>query len=284
MGSMRRIATIRGRVKMSVRTIIRHVRIWGAMVAVSFSRIMHYRLDTVARFIGILPVLIMRVIVLTLPYQFVSTIAGWDAHEVLMVLGMFYVSEGLSWVFYKRGISLLEERLQTGMMSSVLLKPVNSRFFISFSELDVTRIADVVAGAGLLTVAVVSSGINVGLMEIVFAAVGLFEGLAIMYGLYLLVNSLSFWTNRTYLGHVANPVFTLARYPVDFWGGSVKNLFYFVVPLAFVSTVPAGLLAGKLPLWWLGVGVVMAFLGVVASSVVWRYGVRYYLDNGVRYE
>jgi ABC-2 type transport system permease protein len=76
-----------------------------------------------------------------------------------------------------------------------------------------------------------------------------------------------------------------AQYPLTLYRDWFRRFFTFVVPLAFVSYVPAGVLLDKptspaLPLAarWASPLVGVAFLGVALA--VWRFGERRYQSTG----
>ena len=94
-----------------------------------------------------------------------------------------------------------------------------------------------------------------------------------------MINTLSFWTTETYLEHVANPLFIVSKYPADIWG-KYSVILYGIVPMAFMSTVPAGILVGKFSLWWAAAGVVLAVGWTIAAAIFWKIAIRSYSSEG----
>jgi ABC-2 type transport system permease protein len=99
--------------------------------------------------------------------------------------------------------------------------------------------------------------------------------------------TLCFWTIQT--SEVIN-IFThggteMVSYPMDIYQGWFRNLFIFVVPLAFVTYFPSLYFLDKpealgLPGFtrFLSLPVALAFLAV--SRGVWSFGVRHYQSTG----
>ena len=231
------------------------------------------------RLIGMLLMVLVMVFVLTLPYQYVDELAGWSRSEMIIVLGMYYMANGLAWMLFKQSLTLLEQRVRLGTLDTILVKPVSSMFMVSFFDIDVSRFADFLVGLFLVVIQVVGSGVSVGVENVLGASIAFVAGLGIVYSVYVMINSLSFWTTEAYLDHVANPLFSVSKYPADIWG-QYSFILYWIVPMAFMSTVPAGILVGKMSLWWAVVGVVLAVGWVTAASLFWRFAIRNYSSVG----
>jgi ABC-2 type transport system permease protein len=71
-------------------------------------------------------------------------------------------------------------------------------------------------------------------------------------------------------------VFDAARYPVDFFKGGVRTFLTFVVPVAFVTSIPADALLGRSNPWLLLLAPVLAASTLLASHLFWNYALRHY--------
>ncbi len=75
---------------------------------------------------------------------------------------------------------------------------------------------------------------------------------------------------------IFNCVFQMGRYPVGLYPGWLRLVLTWVIPVGFVTTVPAQALAGEVApgMLWGGVGVAMGFLA--AFSALFRVSLRRY--------
>ena len=258
---------------------MRFLRLWSQFVRFSLVQTSIYRTDMVMRAIGMVVMTVIMIFVITLPYQYVDGLAGWDRQEALTVLGFYYVTNGLSWAFFRNGISHLDQHIRQGSMDNMLMKPANTIFLFSFFEVDVTRFVDVVVGLFIVITQVVASGAVVTAWGMLGAFLGILLGLLFVFCLFLSVNMLAFWTTETYLDHLINPIFTVSKYPADVWG-KYSWVLYWVAPVAFMSTVPAGILYGKISPVILLIGYTVAGVWLLGIRVYWRVAVRNYSSVG----
>lgn len=238
-----------------------------------------YRTDLLLRIIGMSVMAAIMVFVITLPYEYVNGLVGWSKNEVLTVLGFYYVTNGLSWAFFRNGVAHLEQHIRYGSLDWLLLKPVKPIFLLSFFEVDFTRLVDVGVGVFIICLQISHCGMEITLTGVAGAMMAVILGLAFIFFLFLSVNMLAFWTTETYLDHLINPVFTVSKYPADLWG-TYSWLLYWVTPVAFMSTVPAGVLYGKMSWDVVLAGFVLAAVWLLAISIYWRAAIRNYSSVG----
>jgi ABC-2 type transport system permease protein len=231
------------------------------------------------RIVGMSFMASMMLFVITLPYEYVDGLVGWSKSEALTVLGFYYLTNGLSWAFFRNGIAHLEQHIGNGSLDRMLLKPVNPIFLMSFFEVDFTRLVDVGVGVFIILFHVSRSGVEITLTAVAGAVMAVILGLAFIFCLFLSVNMLAFWTTETYLDHLINPVFTVSKYPADLWG-KYSWLLYWVAPVAFMSTVPAGILYGKMSWDIVLAGLVLVVVWLLAIRIYWRVAIKNYSSVG----
>lgn len=259
---------------------MRKFKLWLQFMKFSLSEIAIYRADFVFRLFSILLMMGMMYVVLSLPYKYVGSIAGWDKDDAMILLGIYYMSSGLSRALFRTGIGKLELMINKGTFDRTLLKPVDSMFLVSFFLVDISRMGDVLVSLGFIIIFVSKAELSISLLSLVAAVAGGIGGLVLMSKVFLMVNTLCFWTTETYLDHVVNPLFVVTKYPVDIWDARLKNILYWGVPLAFVSTVPASILTGKLPAYWSLIGIGLAIIWSIAARLFWNFALRRYSSVG----
>jgi ABC-2 type transport system permease protein len=66
------------------------------------------------------------------------------------------------------------------------------------------------------------------------------------------------------------------RYPVSAYPPALRLLFTFVLPVAFLTTVPAEALLGRGSALWAAGSLLAAALCLAGSRLLWRYAQRFY--------
>lgn len=259
---------------------MKYYRILKAYTRVSLSRMVSYRADILFRFAGIIPVFLILIFLFSIPFQYQSELAGWKKNEILVVLGMYYIAEGVAWSTFKSGIGTLERMVSEGTFDCILIKPVSPAYVLSLIDIDSTRIADIVVGSFLIVWVLMQSSIIPGVWEIAGTLVSFVAGLAVSYSLYLSVNTIVFWTTHASVRHVLQPVYGASRYPAEIWGEAIGRVLVWMIPLGLIAGVPAGMLVGKLGIEWAFYATIIAMVWIVGARLFWRTGLKLYVGVG----
>ncbi len=75
---------------------------------------------------------------------------------------------------------------------------------------------------------------------------------------------------------VFNGIFQMARYPVHLYPGWLRLVLVWIVPVGFVTSVPAQALTGDVSLLTVVGGLTMAGIAFVGASALFRTGLRRY--------
>ena len=101
--------------------------------------------------------------------------------------------------------------------------------------------------------------------------------LVILYSLWFVLGALSIWFVKIYnITFVLKSMLEAGRYPLDAYPAVFRLFFTFILPVAFLTTVPARAMTGLFqPGWWAGAAVgALAFF--VFSRWFWRFALRFY--------
>ncbi|NTV78833.1 MAG: hypothetical protein HGA25_06800 [Clostridiales bacterium] len=116
--------------------------------------------------------------------------------------------------------------------------------------------------------------------RILLGGVGILVGLIFWYAFYLFLASFTLANPRNGFLSIAKEILGLTRYPVSIYSNSIQFVFYTLIPIAFVSTVPAGLLIGRTNISFLIIGAGLSILFVRLSYWVWKQNVKKYVSAG----
>lgn len=257
---------------------MKYFKLWLQLVRFSLIEVATYRVDFLFRLFSMTLIMGIMYVVLSLPYKYVGSIAGWSRNDAMVLLGIYYLSNGLSWMLFRTGIGSLELMVKKGTFDGTLLKPVDSMFLTSFFKLDMSRFGDFCVSLVFISSFITGSELDV--LRVLAAVFSIVCGLVVVSRVFLMVNTLCFWTTETYLDHVANPLLVVTKYPIDIWGEKFKMLLYWVIPMAFVSSIPAGVLLGKISLVWVLAGAALAVLWSLLARMFWNFALKSYSSVG----
>lgn len=204
-----------------------------------------------------------------------QTVGGWSFREALLVTGFFMLTEGFISVVVQPNMSRIAEAIRTGNMDFTLLKPIDAQFNVSTRNLNVLRIPDLLIGLGIIVYA--AAGLQWSVGGALSAALLYLSSLVIVYCIWLGLSTTAFWFVKTQnASELFNGVFGAARFPVTAFPVPVRLLLTFIVPVAFITTVPAQALTGQLtPALALASPLVAALLFVI-TRLFWLKAVGSY--------
>jgi len=205
----------------------------------------------------------------------VTQVGGWSFREALLVTGFFMLTEGVISVFIQPNMSKIAEAVRTGNMDFTLLKPIDAQFNVSTRNLNVLRFPDLLIGLGLIGYA--ASGLEVTPGGALAAAVLYGSAVVIVYCIYLGLSTTAFWFVKTQnVTELFSGVFGAARFPVAAFPVPVRFVLTFVLPVAFITTVPAQALTGALGGGLALASPLIAAALFLATRLFWRYAVASY--------
>lgn len=259
-----------------LRPLIRMLRVMGGIVSISLQRDLAYRTEIFVR-IGLAVVgAFSTLVALAALFSRVETLAGWTYGEAVLVLGMFLVVNGLLLTFVEPNLEWFAEKLRSGMLDDVLVRPVPSILLASFATSRPWSLADVVMGVAVAGYGIASLDTPVAAGGVA-AAVGLVGvGAVAAWAIRLACATVTFWALGLELSVFWFAPWTLGRYPVDAYGRVARTFLTYVIPVAFVATFPARALTRGASAELLGGGLLTAVVMAGGVTLLWRAGLRRY--------
>lgn len=217
--------------------------------------------------------------ILTIKVFFYQTdhLGGWGYADVLLLLGIFNVLQGLIDFALRPNMSRLLQHIRTGTFDHILTKPVDSMFYVSFRHLVFWRLIDVLLGIGLMIYALIEKHYMPSVLDAAMFIVSIGAALVLIYALWMMLMTTSFWVIRIDdLSFVFNSFFETTRFPISMYRSWLRIVLTYVLPAAFITSTPALSLLGK----WNGmttiVSIILAGLFLWLSRRFWRYALRSY--------
>jgi ABC-type uncharacterized transport system, permease component len=244
---------------------------WSASLAVE----LEYRLNFVLAGLGSSANVAGSLFGLYLFYSSGSGLGDWSWSDALMIVGVFTILQGVSGTFLVPNLNRIVEYVQQGTLDFVLLKPINSQFWLSLRTVSVWGIPDILLGAGLVGYASWRSHLTVG--HLLLGILPLLCGLLLLYSIWFVLGATSIWFVKIYNAtEVLRGLLEAGRYPISAYPAGYRFFFTFIVPVAFLTTVPAEAILGRGQ--WLGIfsAGLLAIALFAFASLFWRFALRFY--------
>ncbi|MFN3706354.1 MAG: ABC transporter permease [Thermoflexales bacterium] len=214
-------------------------------------------------------------------YAHRPTLGGWRFEETLVVVGLFFLASGFLDALLQPNLRLLIERIRTGQLDYMLIRPLNPMAYATMQRQRFEKLSSAWVGLALIGVALMRAPKPPTLSSVLSFAALLLLALLLLYALMALLMALCFWAvDLTNVEELLFGTLETARYPVQAFPEPLRAVLSFVVPIAFVSTVPAEALLGR-PNWALaGYGLAVTLGLLLLSRLAWRAALRQYCGIG----
>lgn len=255
----------------------RYIRLWRIFVANSLAQELEYRAAFVAEVLLAFTETAWQVVALWVFFFHRPRLETWTFLEATVVLGLFVFFDGLMEVFFQPNMRQIVEHVRQGTLDFVLLKPANAQFLATARHVQFRYIGYVLAGGGLIVYSLVRlhatpHAVNIGLFLLLIVAASI-----ILYSLLLGLVTLAFWfVDVTNILNLIWAVYEAGRVPVDVFPRVVRWVLTFIVPVAFITTVPARTLLGRATPQTVGIAFGLAALLFGLSSRFWNFALRHY--------
>lgn len=219
-------------------------------------------------------------------FHHVQELKGWSTWEVLYLYGItsfgFAIAQLAAEAFED-----LHLYIKSGEFDQMLTKPVSLIVQVASLSFRIERLGGVIQSLAALIIAGVKTGVLNSPVNLILITISISSMALVYYGLFLANGAFSFWTlesselfNAFTYGGVE-----VGKYPLSIYKEWMQSLFLYMIPLGFVSYLPAVDLFGKDSDLWLTTPnsllsplVAAAFILVV--WLFWRFSLKHYQSTG----
>lgn len=254
----------------------RALRLTGRFAASALSAQLEYRANFVAGLLESLGQVGIGLLSLSLFFRNASSLGGWTPAQAALVLGLYMLTTSFTNVVLYPNLNRIAESVRLGTMDFVLLKPIDAQYQVSARNLNAFRLGDGLIGLGIIGWGlahlpdVSPGGVLLGVLLYLCA-------LVMVYSIWFFLATTAFWLVKVEnVTELFNGFFGAARFPVTAFPGWVQTLLTFVVPIAFITTVPAQSALGVADARLLWLSPVLALLLAFASRRFWLFALRNY--------
>ena len=256
---------------------MRYLKVLGIFYKAAILTDLEYRANFVTNILMSIVAALATVLTVGIFFEHTTTIGGWSFYEALIVVGLFQLFLGMVDTFITPNVQDFTEHLRMGTMDFILTKPLNSQFHATLRRINIWRSIDMLIGAGMIAYALNHLGLTLTADRFAMFLALLVCAAIILYALIMLLITSAFWFVR--LENVMELLFTFyeaGRFPVSVFPAWLRAILTFVVPIAFITTVPAAVIIGRLNAEFVLLAVVVTAILFTVCTAYWRFAVRHY--------
>jgi ABC-2 type transport system permease protein len=249
-----------------------------AVTALSLRQQLAFRVDFLFSLLVTAASVASGIAAIAIVFTHTETLGGWPRGEAIVLLGTFQLITVLLNTFIDPNLRWFGSQVKSGALDETLLKPISSLVVASLGSC--RPLALVPAVLALATVALGLRDLGVVPSVGAVAAYTLLLGVALVmtWAVRVLAACVTLWFPSVGLDVLFNSAWQFARYPVTIYREPLPFVLTYLVPVAFISTIPTqSLTRGP------DANLLLAGLGAASASIflvrtVWHTGLRRYVS------
>ncbi|MFJ6851363.1 ABC transporter permease [Streptomyces sp. NPDC091271] len=262
------------------------VRAYGLIVAMWLRSTMAYRASFVMTTVGNFVSTAFDFVTIMLMFAHVDVLGGFTLPEVALLYGTSATAFGLSDLVLG-SMDRLGRRVRDGTLDTLLVRPVPVLAQVAADRFALRRLGRITQGLLVLGYALLTLDIDWSPLKVVMLPLMVLSGAAIFGAVFVVGAAFQFYAQDA--SEVQNAFTyggtTMLQYPPTVFAKDLVRGVTFVVPLAFVSWLPALYVLGRdypldLPQWVAFLPPVVAAGCWVLAGLAWRVGLRSYRSTG----
>lgn len=187
-------------------------RFWGTALATQ----LEYQLNVLVELLAVVLSLGGSLLLLSLFFGPGRELGGWSWNQALIVQGFYTVFDGMTSAWLRPNLGAIVTYVREGTLDFVLLKPIDSQFWVSLRTFAPAGLSEVVLGLGLAAWGAHESGVVLTPLVFLLVLVMLMVAALILYSLWFLIAATSIWFVKTWNAtEVLRALLASGRYPLE---------------------------------------------------------------------
>ena len=257
--------------------IKKYIKIYSLFFYTSLASELEYKANVIIDFLTAILSLIGSIFLLTIFFQNTDNIGGWEFRQALIIQGIYTILNGITNTWFNPNLTEIVKHIREGTLDFVLLKPVDSQFFISFKKIAPSGFLEIFLGFALLIYCIRINQINLNLDFLLLSIIAIFCSITILYSLWFLISTTTIWFVKTWNAtEVLRSFLYIGRFPLNSFSFSLRIFFSIFIPIAFITTIPSEVFLGLAQLWEILLELVVSAIFLIVSRRFWKFALKYY--------
>lgn len=254
----------------------RYWRIYRTFFTSSLVRELEFKANFLAKIVQNLLWITFFLLILMVIYRNTQTIGGWGRGEAFVLAATVFLMNAIVNAFFF-SLTEIPQHVRMGTLDYVITKPVDTQFWISARRFNFDQIGTIFAGIVMVAVGVIQTAVHPSFLQWICYGLMLACAIAIFYSFNLLLMTTGIWLVKVdNLWVLGETITSVVRFPIDIFPFSVRRAFTFIVPLAFLATIPTRQLTRGIEPSMVGLGMLWALGALLVSRTFWRFALRHY--------
>ena len=251
--------------------------IYSKFLHTSLASELEYKINIVVDLITAIFSLVGSIFLLSIFFQNSENIGGWEFKQALIIQGIYTILNGVTNTWFNPNLTEIVKHIREGTLDFVLLKPIDSQFYISLKKVSPSGFLEIILGICLLFYCFILNQISFDLNFIFLCFLTLSCSICILYSLWFFISTTTIWFVKTWNAtEVLRSFLYIGRFPLSSFSFYLRIFFSIFIPIAFITTIPSEVIVGIAPIWKILLEVAVSIIFLITSRKFWFFALKYY--------
>jgi len=258
-------------------TLRKYFKVYSKFLHTSLASELEYKTNILIDLITAILSLIGSIFLLSIFFQNAGSIGGWDFEQALIIQGIYTILNGITNTWFNPNLTEIVKHVREGTLDFVLLKPIDSQFFISLKKINPSGFLEIMLGFLLLFFCIRINQINLNLSFLTLSLFTISCSICILYSLWFFISTTTIWFVKTWNAiEVLRSFLYIGRFPLNSFSFSLRIFFSVFIPIAFITTIPSEVFLGLSQLWKILLEIIVASVFLITSRKFWLFALKFY--------
>ena len=255
----------------------KYLKVYTKFLHTSLASELEYKTNILIDLFTAILSLIGSIFLLSIFFQNNNNVGGWDFEQALIIQGIYTVLNGITNTWFNPNLTEIVKHIREGTLDFVLLKPIDSQFFISLKRITPSGLLEILLGFVLLSYCIKINQINLDLSFLTLCLITIICSICILYSLWFFISTTTIWFVKTWNAtEVLRSFLYIGRFPLNSFSFSLRIFFSIFIPIAFITTIPSEVFLGLSQLWKILLEVIVATIFLFTSRKFWLFALKFY--------
>lgn len=253
------------------------LKVYKKFLHTSLASELEYKTNILVDLITAILSLIGSIFLLSIFFQNNDYIGGWKFEQALIIQGIYTILNGITNTWFNPNLTEIVKHIREGTLDFVLLKPIDSQFFISLKKINPSGFLEIMLGFFLLFFCIRINQINISLSFLTLSLITIICSICILYSLWFFISTTTIWFVKTWNAiEVLRSFLYIGRFPLNSFSFSLRIFFSVFIPIAFITTIPSEVFLGLSQSWQILLEVIITTVFLVTSRKFWLFALKFY--------
>ena len=256
---------------------IKYLVVYTKFLHTSLASELEYKTNIIIDAITAMLSLVGSIFLLSIFFQNTGNIGGWKFEQALIIQGIYTVLNGITNTWFNPNLREIVRHVREGTLDFVLLKPIDSQFFISLKKISPSGFLEIILGVCLLFYCIKINQIKLSLNFLILCLITITCSICILYSLWFFISTTTIWFVKTWNAtEVLRSFLYIGRFPMSSFSFSLRLFFSIIIPIAFITTIPSEVFLGIAQIWKIILEILITLVFLMTSRRFWLFALKYY--------